>query len=93
MDLNSVLMTEAQRDAVEVHAFEAGHVEVLSSEDVFEHAEDILLAAENNAAEKAGKEAKQEKTCPCPEPSPTEESPESKPSPGPGVGAESKKGS
>lgn len=42
VDLNSVLLSEAQDDAVEVRAFEANHVAILSMESVLEYVENIL---------------------------------------------------
>ena len=44
--LSSVLLAEAQNDAVEVHGFEGTHVGVLSMDVVFEHVENILLDAD-----------------------------------------------
>jgi pimeloyl-ACP methyl ester carboxylesterase len=44
--LGSVLLAEAQDDAVDVRGFEGDHVGILSMERVFEYVEDVLLDAE-----------------------------------------------
>ena len=58
VDLNSVLLNEAQDDAVEVRGFEADHVKILSLESVLEYVEHILIAAEEGSVASP----------PCPEP-------------------------
>jgi pimeloyl-ACP methyl ester carboxylesterase/uncharacterized protein (DUF2141 family) len=46
VSLSSVLLDEAQRDAVEVHGYSAEHVEILFTNAVFEHVQEILYNAE-----------------------------------------------
>jgi pimeloyl-ACP methyl ester carboxylesterase len=46
VSLSSVLLDEAQRDAVEVHGYRAEHVEILFKNAVFEHVQEILYNAE-----------------------------------------------
>ena len=48
VDLSSVLLEEAQRDAVEIHAFEAEHVDILHKDVVFEYVQKILYDSENS---------------------------------------------
>ena len=59
VDLNSVLLAEAQDDAVEVRAFEADHVKILSLESVLEYVENILIDDDEGSVTSS----------PCPEPS------------------------
>ena len=45
--LESMLLENAQTDAVEVHGFKAGHVDILFMDEVFEHVQDILYESED----------------------------------------------
>ena len=72
VDLNSVLLTEAQDDAVEVRGFEANHVSILSMELVLEYVENILSSdvPDSTASSTAGVESEEpaqpEPCTPCP---------------------------
>ena len=49
--LSSVLLDEAQKDAVEVHGYMAEHVDILFKDEVFEHVQEILYRSEAKLAE------------------------------------------